>query len=347
MFGSHLSIAGSMLNALHQAMELGLDSVQVFTKNQQQWKAKPLDPGVVKDWRAEVSRLGWDRGCRDAKGGLSRGRVVSHASYLANLAGPDDGLWRRSVDLMTDEIERCEALGISLLVHHPGSYTTSDASAGLGRIVQAYRELLARTRGSHVVCCLENTVGSGGNMGRDFEELGRIRREIVAETGEPDRVAFCLDTCHAHAGGYDLSTAAQAEAALRAFDHGCGLESVMVVHMNDSKGAMGSRRDLHEHIGQGTIGKHPEGLAASGFSAVVNHKALANIPKIMETPKGENDAGTPWDALNLRRLRGLMSLEPAPEKAKKGERRSSDAPIIETAPARRRQGTRRSVPREP
>ncbi len=131
MYGSHLSIAGSMLNALAEAKGLGLDTVQVFTKNQQQWKAKPLDPSLVADWNTEVARLGWNHGCSAYLGeskshdGRSAGRIVSHASYLINLAGPDETLWRRSVDLMTDEIERCEALGIPWLVHHPGSYTTT------------------------------------------------------------------------------------------------------------------------------------------------------------------------------------------------------------------------------
>ncbi len=344
MFGSHLSIAGSMLNALSEAVELGLDCVQVFTKNQQQWQAKPLDPALVKDWRIEVSRLGWDRGCRDGQGGNARARIVAHASYLANLAGPDDGLWRRSIDLMTDEIERCEALGIPFLVHHPGSFTTSTAEAGLARIVQAYRELFARTRGARVICCLENTVGSGGNMGRTFDELARMRSEIIAATGEPGRVAFCFDTCHAHAGGHDLSTRASADAVLADLDKAIGIEWVLAVHMNDSKGGLGSRRDLHEHIGQGTIGKHPDGLAESGFSAVVNHPALASVPKIMETPKGTSTSGEPWDALNVRALRGLQggAMIPTATPKKKPARRAADAPIIEAAPKKGRPAARKA-----
>src|SRR5262245_26987987 len=136
MFGSHLSIAGSMLNALHEADQLTFDTVQVFTKNQQQWKTKPLDPGLIRDWRAEVARLGWNTGGPgDANGG--GGRVVSHASYLINLASPDDVLWRKSINLMLDEIERCEQLGIPFLVHHPGAFTTSNLEAGLIRIAEA------------------------------------------------------------------------------------------------------------------------------------------------------------------------------------------------------------------
>ena len=149
MFGSHLSIAGSLINALHEAERLRLDTVQIFTKNQQQWKAKPLDPAEIHRWREEIARLGW------------QGRTVAHASYLINLASPDDGLWRKSTDLMREEIERCEALEIPFLVHHPGAFTTSTREAGIDRIARAYAELSASTRGYKTVSCLENTVGGG------------------------------------------------------------------------------------------------------------------------------------------------------------------------------------------
>lgn len=296
MFGSHLSIAGGMTNALHEAEGLAMDTVQVFTKNQQQWKVKPLEEGAISDWRAEVERLGW------------QGRTVSHASYLINLASPDDELWAKSVDLMTVEIERCEALGIRFLVHHPGAYTTSTPARGLARIAKAYDSLLKRTRGFDTVMCLEDTVGSGSNHGRTFEELADLRGRILDKAAEPDRVGYCLDTCHAHAGGYDLSTRQGGEEALDAFDNLCGLEHVKVLHLNDSKGECGSRKDRHAHIGEGTIGggTSHKSLAASGFAAVVNRRALSNVPKIMETPKEETAAGTPMDRVNLRRLRKLI-----------------------------------------
>lgn len=298
MFGSHLSIAGSMVNAVHEAERLGLDTVQVFTRNQQQWKAKPLDGGVVGEWRAEVKRLGW----------ASPGRTVSHASYLVNLAAPDDELWRKSVDLMTDEIERCEALGIPYLVHHPGAYTTSTPGAGIARIAAAYRELFARTRGYATVSCLEDTVGAGTILGRTFEELAALRSAVIDATGEPDRVGFCLDTCHLHAGGYDLSTRAGADAVFDEFARVCGEGTARVLHVNDSKFALGSRRDWHAHVGEGTIGK--KGLKSSGFAAVVNRAEFRGIPKILETPKGASPSGRPHDAVNLARLKRLMEPKP-------------------------------------
>lgn len=291
VFGSHLSIAGSLVNALIEAERLKMDTVQIFTKNQQQWKVKPLDPGVVRDWRTEVDRLGW------------HGRTVAHASYLINLASPDDTLWERSIGLMRDEIERCEALGIPFLVHHPGAYTTSSREEGLARIAAAYRRVFADTRGARVVSCIENTVGGGSILGRDFGELALLRDMIVDATGATERLGVCFDTCHAHAGGYDLSTARSAESALRLFDETVGLTWIRVLHVNDSKVPAGSRRDRHEHIGKGTIG-------IAGFRAVVNFRGMADKPKILETPKGTTAAGMAHDTLNLRRLRSLLGRSP-------------------------------------
>jgi deoxyribonuclease IV len=294
-FGSHLSIAGSLVNALEEAVGLGLGTVQVFTKNQQQWKAKPLDPGVARAWRDRVNELGWSD------------RTVSHASYLINLASPDDELWRKSIDLMTDEIERCEALRIPLLVHHPGAFTTSTREAGIGRIGEAYRELFRRTRGFRTVSCLENTVGSGSNLGRTFEELAELRARIVEGTAVPERVGVCIDTCHMHAGGYDLSTPASAEAALDELERTLPPGAVRCLHLNDSKAPAGSRRDRHEHIGRGTIGE-------AGFSAVLARRCFAGLPAIMETPKDGGSVDEPWDAVNLRTLRrlaGVGAAEPA------------------------------------
>lgn len=302
MFGSHLSIAGSMVNALVEAAGLGLDTVQVFTKNQQQWKARPLDEGLAREWRAEVARLGW------------RGRTVSHASYLINLASVKDDLWRQSVDLMTDEIERCEALGIAFLVHHPGSHVGAGLEDGLRRIEDAYAELFRRTRGYRTVSCFEGTAGAGSTIGGPFEHLRDLRARVVARTGEDSRVGFCLDTCHLHAAGHDMSTREAAGATLGAFDAACGLGHVRVWHLNDSKGALGSRLDRHAHIGEGEVGGGSPGrvskarLARSGFAAVVNHPLFAAVPKIMETPKDDPPPGERWDAINLSRLKALMDV---------------------------------------
>jgi deoxyribonuclease IV len=277
----------------------------VFTKNQQQWKARPLDPAAVEEWTGRVERLGWE------------GRTVAHASYLINLASPDDELWEKSTDLMLVEIQRCEQLGIPFLVHHPGASTTRDADWGLGRIAKAYARLLKATAGYRTVCCLENTVGAGSVLGRTFEELARLRGMILEAGWPAGRVGFCFDTCHAHAGGYDMAARGDAQRVLDEFDRVCGLSNLRVVHINDSVAAVGSRRDRHAHIGEGTIGGSTriDRLRRSGFAAVVNHPALRAVPKILETPKGTTEAGTPWDTLNLRRLRKLVEASTAPRPA--------------------------------
>ena len=209
MLGAHMSIAGGVSQALDRASSIGSNAVQVFTKNQRQWKVKPLADEQISAWTSELKRLGWMSTTGPA-------RTVSHASYLINLASPDDELWQKSIELMQEEIERCDALSIPLLVHHPGAYTSSDEGAGRKRIAQAYKKLFKATKGAKVVSCLENTVGSGTNMGRTFEELAELRAMIGDATGEPERVGFCFDTCHAHAGGYDMSDRDAAERSLSA-----------------------------------------------------------------------------------------------------------------------------------
>ncbi|MBX3388769.1 MAG: deoxyribonuclease IV [Phycisphaeraceae bacterium] len=297
MFGSHLSISGSMHQALLEAERYGMDTVQVFTKNQQQWKTKPLEADAIKNWLTELKRLGW------------RDRVVSHAGYLSNLASPDNELWEKSVDLMTIEIERCETLEIPILVHHPGAYTTSSAAQGIDRIARAYQELFNRTKGFRTIVCLEGTVGAGSQLGGTFEELSQIRAAAIERSAPPERIGYCLDTCHLHAAGYDMSTRASADAAIEQFDRICGLANLRAMHLNDSKGKVGSKLDRHEHLGRGTIGGEPTpvGLSASGFASFVNHSKLARVPMILETPKGEDEKGRSWDAINLALLRCLRS----------------------------------------
>ncbi len=280
-----------MCNALAEADSLGLSTVQVFTKNQRQWSASPLQSTAIDAWKEHQTRLGWT------------GRTVSHASYLINLASPIDQLWQKSIALMRDEIERCEALEIAFLVHHPGASTGSTTQQGLERIATAYAEIFASTRGYKTVSCLENTAGAGTTLGRTFQELASLRAAICDQTAAPERIGYCIDTCHAHAAGYDLSTHASATAALDELDALCGFEHVRVLHLNDSKAATGSRLDRHEHVGLGTIGD-------AGFKAVLNRQGLGlgrQIPMILETPKDQHPSGVPWDSLNRDRLIALRN----------------------------------------
>lgn len=352
MFGSHLSVAGGLVNALTEAEKLGLDTVQVFTKNQRQWAVPPLDPGAAAEWTSGLKRLGWET------------RTVSHDSYLINLASPGEELWEKSIASMRDEIERCQALSIPRLVSHPGAHTIKDGplspeeriEAGLVRIARAYKRLFKETRGYAVTVCLENTAGGGTTLGRTFEELARLRELILGEAG-PDadlpgaggkggRIGFCVDTCHALAAGYDLAsheagdgTGAErsleegerlGNAMLAEFDRVCGLEHLRAMHLNDSLGGRASRLDRHAHIGQGKV-------ALGVFGAVVNHPALGSVPKVLETPKEEDAKGVPMDTINLRALRKLLRGDGLPGPAKK-ERKTGPrkkAPVRRGGPSNR------------
>jgi len=292
MFGSHLSIAGGLVNALTAAEDLGLDTVQIFTKNQRQWKVKPLDDAARDEWLAKLDELGW------------RDRTVAHDSYLINLASPKDDLYAKSIAMMKEEFGRAAALGVRYLVSHPGAHTGSGLEAGLERIADAYRVIYDETADSDLVLCLENTAGGGSTIGRTFEELADLRALILDRGVPAERVGFCIDSCHALAGGYDVTTRASAGGVLDELDRVCGIENVRVLHLNDSKGALDSRVDRHEHIGEGEVG-------LDGFAAFVNHPELESVPKIMETPKGEDEAGVPFDTHNLGRLRGLLDPQTA------------------------------------
>lgn len=310
LFGSHLSIAGSMANALREAEGLGMDTVQVFTKNQRQWKVTPLKDADATEWRAEMRRLGWE------------GRVVAHNSYLVNLGSPTDELWEKSIALQREELLRAEALGIPFLVSHPGAHTGSGEDAGLTRIAAAYARLLRETRGGTVTICIENTVGSGSNLGGPFEHLRDLRTRILDLAGAEfaPRIGFCFDTCHAHAAGHDMRTAKAAARTLAEWDQIIGLDHLRVVHLNDSKGALGSHLDRHAHIGEGTIAG-PSGTGGkrdyTGFGTLLNHPALAGVPMILETPKEDDPSGEPWDRVNLARLRQLLKGGIKPAKPKK------------------------------
>lgn len=304
MFGSHLSIAGGLVNALVEAEKLEMECVQVFTKNQRQWKAAPLSDEARKQWLTKLKALRWHR-----KRGPAR--VVSHNSYLINLASPDRARRDRSIALQREELERCETLGIRLLVSHPGAHLgesrppgqrhdveadpTKDELAGLKRIVKALDRLHKDLGGYRTITCLETTVGAGSTLGYSFGQLAYIQAKVQ----EPDRVGYCFDTCHVTAAGYDMTTHAKAAAVLQQWDEICGHENLHVFHLNDSVGELGSRKDRHAHIGYGQCG-----LAC--FGAIVNHCAFRGVPKVLETPKDRDEKGVPWDVRNIRRLKRLL-----------------------------------------
>ena len=280
MYGSHLSIAGGMENAIAKATELGLTSLQVFTKNQQQWNVKPLEKGPIDTWKT-------------AHAASSVGPVVSHGSYLINLASPDDALWMKSIVLFVEELRRCDLLGIPYLVTHPGAHTGTGEDAGVERVAAALDEVHKLLPNSKTVTCLESTAGQGSCIGHKLEHLGGI----IAKTNESDRLGVCLDTAHLFAAGYDFRDRKYA-GFKKQLDKAVGVDRVKVWHLNDSKKPLGSRVDRHDHIGRGEIG-------LGGFRPIVRDKAWKNVPKILETAKEASPDGRPWDAVNLEVLRSL------------------------------------------
>lgn len=281
MFGSHLSVAGGLENAVREATELGMDCVQIFTRNQRQWSAKPLGDEQVEAWRSAVAASPLEA-------------TVSHDSYLINLASPDRATREKSIRTFRDELERCEVLGIPSLVTHPGAHLGIGEAKGLDRVARALDRVHKSLAGYETVTCLEITAGQGSGLGYRFEHL----RTIIDSVREPERLAICFDTAHALAAGYDLESAAGARAVLEEFDDVLGLDRLRVLHINDSKVPRGRRVDRHEHIGHGHV-------ALEAFGVIVNHPGIDRVPKILETAKGDADDGRPWDTVNLEALRGL------------------------------------------
>jgi deoxyribonuclease-4 len=280
LFGSHLSIAGGMHNALLEAEKLGFTSVQIFTKNQQQWKCKPLDPAAIQLWETERDRLNFKQ-------------TVSHDSYLINLASADDVLWNKSIDLFVEELSRCGLLGIPYLVTHPGAHLGSGEDVGLTRVAKAMDAIHARVP-TGVITCLEITAGQGSSLGYKLEHLATI----IEKTKQADRLGVCLDTAHLFAAGYDFRGRKYAKFR-KQLDSTVGVDRVKVLHLNDSKKELGSRVDRHEHIGLAKIG-------IEGFEPFVRDKAFKKIPKILETAKEKHPDGRDWDAVNLEMLKSLQ-----------------------------------------
>ena len=302
--GAHLSAAGSLRAAIDEAVSLRFGAVQIFTRNQRQWVTKPLAADEIADFAA----------ARKGTVFVDSSRIVSHNSYLVNLASPDEGSLAKSLACERAELERCEALGIAVSVAHPGAHMNAlggaarkpsepndldcepspDELAGLKRIAKSIDRLHAELKGYRVRIALETTTGSGTNLGYAFHHLARIRDLVKA----PERVAYCIDTCHVFAAGYDVSTPAKARATLERFDREAGLAHVAAVHVNDSQAPFASRKDRHAHIGEGKCGD-------AWFRAVLASTALSQAPKVLETEKGNAPDGRPWDVVNAERLAKL------------------------------------------
>lgn len=283
-----MSIAGGLHRALEEAARHRCGAVQLFTKNSNQWAAKPLTGEAI-------------RAFREAGAALGPFEMAAHDSYLINLGSPDPALYKRSVDAFTEEIGRCEALSIPRLVFHPGSHMGRGEAAGLRRVAGAVRVAIRRTAGFRTRLLLENTAGQGTNLGHALEHLA----ELLERMGHPDRTGVCLDTCHLLAAGYEFRTK-EAFAELRDRLAGLiGLGRIHWFHLNDCRTDLGRRVDRHAHIGKGRIGSKP-------FSFFLTDPVFRQVPMILETPR-EDD----MDRRNLALLRRLSRVPVGPGPGRK------------------------------
>ena len=277
--GAHVSTQGGVHQAPGRGVAIGATAIQVFTKTPNQWREPQISQEVCESFQSAL----------ETSGVVS---VVSHDSYLINLATPDPLLSARSITSFVAELERCRGLKIGSVVSHPGNYI-DDREAGIRRNALAYTECLERV--GEVRVLLETTAGCGTSLGSNFEELAELRACIPASL--QSRVGFCADTCHLYAAGYDL--VGDFDGVWEAWDRIIGLEHLHCLHLNDSKTPFASRRDRHELIGEGSLGPAP-------FARIMTDPRFAGIPKILETPKGDDDLVTN-DRAMLARLRGYAA----------------------------------------
>lgn len=284
--GAHESIDGGLHRAIERACSVGCDALQLFVKPNRVWAVAPLTDAEVYRFRTMVAEA-------------SLAPLVGHASYLLNLASPEGELWRRSVETLILELERCEALDIPYLVLHPGAHVGSGEEAGLCRIAQALGQVHAATAGISARILLETTAGQGSALGYRFEQLAWL----LENAPQGERLGVCFDTAHAFAAGYELRTAEGYAATMDAFERLIGLSRLKVLHLNDSKGGLGSRKDRHEHIGEGEIG-------LDGFRRVLNDPRLDGLPGLLETPKEDDLEADRRNLETLRSLAGAMHASP-------------------------------------
>ena len=282
LFGAHMSIAGGYYKAVEAASRAGCECVQLFTKNNNQWRAKELTDADAERFKATLAELGITH-------------PIAHDSYLINLGSPDDELWKKSIDALVIELQRADKLGIPYVVAHPGAFTTSTEAEGIRRIARGLNEVHKQTKGIGSQVLLETTAGQGSNLGWRFEHLSGI----IEKTRDPDRLGVCFDTCHVFAAGYAMETKKEYLATIRELDKTVGYKMVKAFHLNDSLKPLGSRVDRHAAIGEGEMGLEP-------FRHLLNDRRFKKVPMYLETPKGTSDLGEDFDVVNLRTLRGLI-----------------------------------------
>lgn len=280
LLGSHLSIAGGVSKAAGIAEKLSMNTMQIFTKNNNRWESKPLEKSEIERFRSRVKEL-------------KLNPVISHDSYLVNLCASDPAILQKSRESFLDEAFRCEQLGIQYLNFHPGGHKGMGEKDGIKLIAESLNLIHYVTKNYKVKSMLEVTAGQGSAIGYRFEQI----REIIDLIEDKKRMCVCIDTAHIFAAGYDIRTPEKYEAVMNEFDDIIGLQLLKCFHVNDSKKPLGSRVDRHDHIGDGQIG-------LQGFWNIMNDKRFVQIPKILETPK---DKDYSQDIMNINRLLSLVT----------------------------------------
>jgi deoxyribonuclease-4 len=290
--GAHLPVANGLHKTVDRAAEIGADALQIFTDNPTAWRRRREPRRELEAFRKRLAEL-------DIR------PVAIHASYLINLPGPDDATYERSIDLLGTELAGAPAYGARFVNVHIGSHRATGVETGIARLVDGIEAALegARAMGAdddgHAILVLENSAGGGGGLGTSIDELAAIADRLQTRGIGSQHVAFCLDTAHAWGAGIDVGDPLAIDAFLAVFDARIGLDRIVLVHLNDTRSALGSRTDRHEHVGAGRIGP-------IGLGHVLRHPALAHAPAIIETPG--MDVG--YDAVNLARARALATGRP-------------------------------------
>jgi deoxyribonuclease-4 len=282
LLGAHMSIRGGVSMAIERARSIQCTAMQIFVKNNMQWFARPLRRDEIRAFLDHVQR-----------GELLS--IFAHANYLINLAATNPQFRTNSIRALSEELIRADQLQLPFLVVHPGAHLGAGEEAGLERIVESIAHVHAGLPKIKTRIALETTAGQGSCLGSKFEHLAYI----ISRVREPERLCVCLDTAHVFAAGYDIRSDSSVRKTLREFDRVIGRNRLVAIHLNDSKTPCGSRVDRHEHIGKGRIG-----LDAFGF--IMRNRRFSKIPKVLETPKG-NDLRE--DVMNLKTLRALANKE--------------------------------------
>jgi deoxyribonuclease-4 len=280
LLGAHTSTSGGVSKSIDLAEKLGFNAMQIFTKNNNRWFQKPLEEKEIETFKTKLKNSNIKF-------------VVSHDSYLINLCAKDKEILKKSRIALLDELKRCKLLGIPHLNFHPGSHLGAGEEDGIKLIAQSINIVHDKTKGYKVSSMLETTAGQGTAIGYRFEHL----QKIIELVEQKERMTVCIDTAHVFAAGYDIKDTKNFKKVIKEFDEIIGLERLKCFHFNDSKKELGSRVDRHEHIGKGLIG-------LEGFSNILNHRRLKKVPKILETPKGNEQLE---DLENLKVLRSLIN----------------------------------------